>query len=242
MTKPLWVALLLAAGLVHARPAKPPAMEHATLTEGFLAAHPDLRWRLEGVRFYEKEDYPAAMRSFLRAAGFADKPSQAIIAEMHWKGVGTPRDRPLAYAWMDIAAERLYPDLVAHREAYWEALTAAEREEAVRRGQAMLAEYGDAAAQPRLERILKRERRQVTGSRVGAVGNLKIIPNTGPLAGTGMTIAGHEYYADKYWKPSHYWAHQDALWNAPRRGQVVVGDVEKAAPVPAKETTPERND
>lgn len=90
MTKPLWVALLLAAGLVHARPAKPPAMEHATLTEGFLAAHPDLRWRLEGVRFYEKEDYPAAMRSFLRAAGFADKPSQAIIAEMHWKGVGTP--------------------------------------------------------------------------------------------------------------------------------------------------------
>ena len=85
---------------------------------------------------------------------------------------------------------------------------------------------GDAAAQPRLERILKRERRQVTGSRVGAVGNLRIIPNTGPLAGTGMTLRGDEYYAPQYWQPEKYWQLQDALWKAPLKGRVRVGELE----------------
>lgn len=221
--------MLLAAGVLaagQAPAADPPKVDPMILTEGFLSAHPDLRWRMEGLQAYEKKDYARAMDLLRRAAGYADKPSQAIIAEMYWKGTGVPKDRPLAYAWMDIAAERLYSDLVVFRETYWNALTEAEREEAIRRGQPLLAEYGDDVAKPRLEKILKREKRNVTGSRVGYVGNLTIIPFTGPLAGSGMAVSGDEYYAKKYWEPKFYWEYQDRLWKAPLRGRVLVGELE----------------
>ena len=238
--KAVAAALLLALGALpaQAQTAETAEVDPAVLTEGFLGAHPDLRWRLEGLRAYEAKDYQTALTRLLRAARHADKPAQAIIAEMHWRGLGVPQDRALGYAWMDIAAERLYPAFLSHREAYWEALTPAEREDAITRGQAVLAEYGDDAAKPRLEAVLRREKRKVTGSRVGFVGTLTIIPFTGPMAGTGMTLAGQEYYADKYWEPKAYWAHQDQVWNAPLRGRVVVGDVQKADPgaAPAPET------
>lgn len=244
MAVTLAVALAMTGGGVQAAP-PPPKADVVMMTEGFLAAHPDLRWRNEGMRAYQAKDYTVALTRFQRAARHADKPAQALIADMYWRGVGVPQDRPLAYAWMDIAAERLYPSFVAYRESYWEALTPAEREDAVARGQAVLAEYGDDAAKPRLAKILKRERRNVTGSRTGFAGTLTIIPYTGPLAGTGMTLSGHEYYAEKYWEPAAYWAHQDELWSAPLRGRVTVGDLQKAgadgAPEPAADDTPDRD-
>ena len=242
---PRMTGWLLAAAVLALAPvrAAPPAPDPATMTEGFLAAHPDLRWRLEGLRAHQAGDYALALTRLLRAASFADKPAQAIIAEMHWRGQGVPQDRPLAYAWMDIAAERLYPGFVAYREAYWEALSPSERADAIARGQAVLAEYGDALAKPRLEKVLLRERRKVTGSRVGFVGNLTIVPFTGPLAGTGMTVTGEEYYADKYWKPDAYWAEQDRIWEAPLRGRVKVGELENAPmDAPPGATDPDRGD
>lgn len=220
--------VLILSVLVWARPAvaQPASTEQATMTDGFLAAHPDLRWRAEGARAYERKDYPVALALFKRAAYHADKPSQAIIADMYWQGTGIAQDRAIAYAWMDIAAERLYPDFLAQREFYWARLEEAQRKEAITRGQAILAEYGDDVAKPRLEKILRRGMSAMTGSRVGHVGNLVIIPHTGPLAGTGMTIRGDQYYDRRYWQPDQYWRMQDAVWEAPRKGRVDVGEVE----------------
>ncbi|MGN6511974.1 MAG: hypothetical protein ACTHKZ_00135 [Lysobacteraceae bacterium] len=208
-----------------------PGIDPDVLTEGFLAAHPDLRWRAEGVRDYAAGRYGVALQELLRAARYADKPSQAMIAGMYWDGVGVPRDRPLAYAWMDIAAERMYHDFIVYREIYWNALSADERRDAIRRGQAILAEYGDDVAKPRLEKVLRREARQATGSRVGFVGNLTIVPFTGPLAGTGLTLRGDQYYAEEYWKPEQYWRLQDQIWKAPERvPHVEVGPLQPVAP------------
>ena len=215
-------------------------IDPAVLTEGFLAAHPDLRWRAEGVRSYERKDYASALTELKRAAYYGDKPAQAIIAEMYWGGIGVPTDRALAYAWMDVAAERLYHDFLVRREGYWRALDEAQRRDALERGQAVLAEYGDDVAKPRLEQILRREKRRATGSRVGYVGNLTIVPFTGPLAGTGMTLSGDQYFAPKYWQPEKYWELQDAIWKAPLKGRVRVGDVENVPPPPAQ--LPERKD
>src|SRR3546814_6828921 len=83
------------------------------------------------------------MDQFLRAARYADKPSQAMVAEMHWRGLGVPQDRELGYAWMDLAAERMYPNFVIKRERYWQLLDADQRSNAIERGQQLLAEYGD---------------------------------------------------------------------------------------------------
>src|SRR5690606_14310750 len=71
-------------------------------SEGFLDAHPDLKYRQAGLKAYEEGDHAEAMNLFRRAARFADKPSQGMIAEMLWRGEGIEQDRPSAYAWMDL--------------------------------------------------------------------------------------------------------------------------------------------
>ncbi len=210
------------------------------MTEGFLSAHPDLRWRREALHAYANKRYDEAMEYFLRSARYADKPAQAMIAEMYWKGIGVPQDRALGYAWMDLAAERFYSNFVIRREQYWETLDAAQQRQAIERGQPLLAEYGDAAAKPRMAKILRKQRMS-TGSRVGFVGNLQIIPFTGPDAGSGMSIRGDEYYAPKYWRAEEYFKWQDEVWDAPgaRKGKVQVGEVENADRArPAAKDTP----
>ena len=222
-------------------PGIPPEM----LTAGFLAAHPDIRWRREGAYSYNHEEYDIAMDQFLRAARHADKPSQATIAEMYWKGLGVPRDPELGYAWMDLAAERMYPNFVIKREQYWRQLDDAQRRRAIERGQALLAEYGDAAAKPRLAKVLRQAKREITGSHAGFVsGGLEIVPMTGPLAGTGVTLSPEQYYAPEFWEPGPYFTAQDAEWGMPQHGRVDVGDVqnvpvaEDRAPDPDADPSP----
>jgi len=207
-----------------------PGMSADLMTEGFLSAHPDLRWRREGLHSYTNQRYDEAMDHFLNAARYADKPAQAMIAEMYWKGIGVSQDRAIGYAWMDLAAERYYSNFIIKREQYWGEMTSAEQAAAIERGQPLLVEYGDSAAKPRMARMLRRNR-NVTGSRVGFTGNLEIIPFTGPNAGRGVRIRADEYYAAKYWQPDKYFEWQDQMWDAPpaRKGRVDVGDIESVA-------------
>src|SRR3546814_2441093 len=89
------------------------------VTSGFLNSHPDLRYRLLGMEAMREDRHGDAFKFFRRAAHFADKPSQGMVAEMLWNGDGVERDRALAYAWMDLAAERGYAGFLGLRERYW---------------------------------------------------------------------------------------------------------------------------
>ena len=191
-------------------------------SEGFLTRHPDLKYRLLALTAYRKEDFADALSKFKRAARFADKPSQGMVAEMLWEGQGVPVDRPAAYIWMDLAAERGYKMMLVKRELYWEALTAAERERALELGDALYGEYADKYAKPRLESKLRQARMKTTGSRTGFASNLRIeIPTPSGL----RTINGSDYYKDEYWKPEHYWAMQDSDWKD-NEGRVDIGEIQ----------------
>lgn len=203
-------------------PNRRPLEAEVMMSESFLGAHPDLKYRLSGLDRHAQRQWDRALEDFRRAARYGDKPSQGMLGEMYWQGQGVPVDRATAYAWMDIAAERGYPVLLAKREQYWNALDEAERARAVAVGRPLYDEYGDPAAKPRLERLLKRERRNLTGSRVGSVGNLTIrIPTPNGM----REVRGSTFYQDKYWKPEQYWHWQDYDWKKPPQGDVSVGDV-----------------
>lgn len=215
-----------------------PAVSHAQATRGqervvatsasFLAAHPDLRFRLEGLDAVNNGRPEEAIALFRRAARYADKPSQSMLGELHWTGSGVPVDRVQGYIWMDVAAERGFPLMVAKRESYWSQLSAEEQQQAREIGVAVMDEYGDAAAKPRLEKILLKAKRNVTGSRVGSVGNLVIqIPTPSGF----REVRGTDYYDRKFWEPKLYFQWQDQDWIEPQ-GEVDVGDVE-AAPAEA---------
>ena len=195
-------------------------------SEAFLAAHPDLANRTRGMEAYDAGEFGDALDWFRLAARYADKPSQAMVAEMLWKGEGGARDPALAYAWMDLAAERGYPGFTAVREHYWEQLDEAQRRQALARGQDVYAEYGDAVAQPRIAAVLRRERRRTTGSRTGFVGALRVVvPGPG---GTTQEIDGSQFYDARFWDPVRYQAWHDSTWARPRIGRVTVGELEDA--------------
>ncbi|WP_407353215.1 hypothetical protein [Luteimonas sp. R10] len=219
------MGVLLAAGLPFFAVCAQNGEEELVLgSEAFLTAHPDLNNRRRGWETYEAGRHEEALTYFRRAARYADKPSQAMVAEMLWKGEGGPRDPALAYAWMDLAAERGYPGFTFIRERYWAQLDRAQRQDAMVRGEEVYAEYGDSAARPRIDAVLRRERWRTSGSRAGFVGALQVqIPGPGEQM---QSIDGSRFYDPKFWDPDEYQAWHDAIWMAPREGRVDVRDVQ----------------
>lgn len=233
---------LLTAALAAALPALPaaaasddPAADRELVSAGFLTGHPDMKYRLMGLQAFKAGKNDDALRYFQRAAYFADKPAQGMVAEMLWKGEGVPQDRALAYAWMDLAAERGYVGFLGLRETYWAALSPAERERAIDEGQALYARYGDAAAQPRIASRLRQQRRSITGSRTGFAGNVKIYFGNGEVGFSQMD--GTKFFDDKYWDPKKYQAWTDSIWQQPRIGTVSVGE---ASALPAGDSAASR--
>ena len=207
------------------KPPADPTQDELMMSAGFLSSHPDLRYRLNGQKRYAEGEFREAFEFFQRAAWYGDKPSQGMVAEMLWNGQGTDQDRALAYAWMDLAAERGYEGFVGHRERYWKALDEAERARALEVGQTVYARYGDQASEPRLAAVLRRERARQAGSRTGFTGALKIyIPGPG---GDYLQIDGSTYYDERYWEPAKYRALQDSIWERSYTGRVDVGPVEQ---------------
>lgn len=165
-----------------------------------------------------RQNLPAAITYLRRAANYGDKVSQAIMAELLWSGNGIEQDRALAYAWMDLAAEHGSLTLLAKREAYWQQLSPQEQARALAVGQEVYAHYGDEVAQPRQERIMRRERRKATGSRLGQNGlgaqiclSARIDPSESSIATEiecGAIVDSSTYYSDRFWEPEQYWAWQ----------------------------------
>lgn len=231
----LALVLLITFGLSCAAPiarAEAPARKEM-MTASFLAAHPDVKFRMEGMRAMDDNLPEPAFAAFVEASRYADKASQAMVAVMYWAGTGVSQDRAVAYAWMDLAAERGYKQFLGLREKYWNALTPDERERALRVGEAVYAEYGDAVAKPRLARKLDAARRKITGSRTGFVGALKVMV-PGP-SGEWLTLDGSTYYADRYWRPKDYFEWQDRILRAPQQGTVDVGPISSAGAAPPNE-------
>jgi hypothetical protein len=195
-----------------------PALAETTVSQraivsskAFLKHHPDLRYRFLGLREYDRGDHQRAMDRFLIAARWADKPSQAMIAQMYYLGRGVLRDPVQAYIWMDLAAERGSARMVMERERYWVQLDASQRARVLELGPEVYARYGDEAAGPRLARVLERGRRAMTGGRLGMSSQLDVVL---PTTAGSVIVRGEEFYQDSYWDLPSYWAWQERAWDA----------------------------
>ena len=235
--------IVLSAGLVASAPLragdvalpgsglKPELYPEIIQSSVFLHYHPDLRHRRDGFLALERGAHDFAERYFRKAARFSDKPSQAMLAEMYWRGEGVAQDRPLAYVWMDLAAERGYPNFIAFREHYWAALSEAERTRVGEIGPAVYAEYGDAAAKPRMEHMLRKGRMDFTGSRVGYVPFGLEVKVPSPTGGW-MSIHEDKVYEKRFWHSREYFEWQDTVFRRPVHGAVEVGPIVQEAASP----------
>ncbi|WP_267226124.1 hypothetical protein [Dyella silvae] len=205
--------------------------------------HPDLRYRQLGLDAYRNGSKERALRLLIEASRYADKPSQAMVAAMYWHGEGTAVDRPRAYAWMDLAADRGYRDLLVQRELFWHSLTEAERRTALDLGKEIYDQYSDDAGKLRLERSLSLVRNKGTGSHAGFIGSGNTIFSSGirgysndalpanSVARLLGQVDGHSMdfklvYDPMLWHAGPYMQLKDVQWqlSRPLQGHVDVGD------------------
>lgn len=213
-----------------------------------VATHPDLFYRDLGIRAYKANDKQAAVGLFLKAASYADKPAQAMLAAMYWNGDGIAMDRPRGYAWMDLAADRGYDDLLVQREKYWAQLSAPERQRAITGGRQIYAEYNNEQGLRKLDQVLRRATNQATGSRTGFGGNnltvrlrggaagpsIAPVQDNGPTVLGGTPVRGTDYYSPTLWSAAPYAKLKDRVWEYAHRemGTVEVGPLQ-SLPAPS---------
>lgn len=197
----------------------------------YLAFHPDERWLQNGMNERARARPQVAREYFQYAARYAQKAAQALYARMLWEGEGGITDHALAYAWMDLAAERGYPGLLTERDRLWAALDAAEQARALKLRPTVYAEYGDAAAKPRMERELRRGLHSRSGSHIGsstgrvqayrslsdaAAGPAVTMTTLGNVPARASTTtqfgAVEQLWNKRYWQPEPYWAFQEQRW------------------------------
>lgn len=195
--------------------------------------HPNELWRYRALRALKLDQPERALQNFSSAAKYGDKFSQHALSLMHWHGIGTVVDRAQAYVWADLAAERGYRDLLLVREKMWLGMNAAQRGQALLLGEALYAQYGDAAAKPRMEWAMRRALASATGSRLGFSIDRVEFMNHGAIANLGLSA--RDYYAEQRWDTKTYWREQDRQW----RAKVIVLPPEQLPDQPATDGAPE---
>lgn len=201
-----------------------PAWMDAAMSEGvFQAYHPDIRWQQRGIRHYRQQRFDAARRAFLEGANYADKASQAMLAQMYWRGEGVEQDPARAYAWMDLAAERGYPVFLVEREKMWRMLDRSDQGRAVQIGSDLYANYGDDIAKPRLVRLLKVGKiRTFTGSHAGYDAGIRVATRRADGSFDLSTTSTASYLHPRFWSPKRYWQTIDNIWHDLPTGEVIV--------------------
>jgi uncharacterized protein len=173
-----------------------------TYTEG----HPDVINEFAGMHRYAAGDYAGAMKSFLIAASYADKPSQLSIGLMYLNGQGVQKDPATGWAWISIAAERGYPQFVSTRDNLWEQLSSQQRRQAKAAQQQLYAQYGDPVTQPRMLQALQQ-----------GMANGGDASNASSDSGQKYCAQTHakecaDLYAKWFWDPKGYFAGRDSAW------------------------------
>ena len=239
--------LLLVAASAHADddPLQDPSVQKTLrgMADASTWYHPDLFGEFAGMRHYAHHRFKEAMKYFEIGAYYADKLSQLSIGLMYMNGEGVAKDPVKAYAWLDLAAERDYPDFVATRDRLKATLTPDQLAEAERQRKTLAERYGDEVAKPRMVAQLHQGQMQLTGSRTGFDSGASQL-NTKPTCGPSVVVGGNEtpsagcggaasLYAKARWEPKEYFASRDAEWKA----TVSVGAIESPAaaapPAPA---------
>lgn len=189
----------------------------------------------DGQRAYRAGFHFSAYQKFRRAAYWADKMAQHNVGVMLYRGEGVERDPARAWAWLELSAERGYPELVGIANAVWEDLEAGQRQKGQRiLEQELLPRYGDEVAIPRTTRRMESERRNVAGSRVGFVGNLKVYD-----IGSFGARSGEEYFNSDKWDFQRVVQREKQVFEALARGRVTIGELEFVDDEEGKPRNPE---
>jgi TPR repeat protein len=128
----------------------------------------------KAVEAIKHKEFKFAIDMYQVSASWAYKPAAYNLAVMYLKGEGVAVDKPRAMAWAALASERGDQEYVDARELIYAELTQDEFAKANEIWRDLKKTYGDAVALERAKMRWAQVKANMTGSRVGAIGNLKV--------------------------------------------------------------------
>ena len=194
------------------------------------SVHYDQVFRWRAMAAFEEGNVASAIENFERAARYADKPSQFALGVIHMKGDGVPRDRALAFAWLDVAAERGYEEIVEQRDLLWDQMTDGERAAGEYLSKRLFKKYGDDKAKRRHRSKTMAALQHSLGKSKSVRDDVIVTDLMNCSAGSvdfsrGNPCSERDFFASRF-DPERYWKVQDAAWG--RGGIVDVGPVIKS--------------
>lgn len=185
---------------------------------------PSSRLLAEAQRAYRARMFALALDNYKAAARWSDKFAQYNIGIMHLRGEGTEYDPLRGWAWLELSAERGYPQFVEAADSLWDLFKAAERD----RARAILATelapvYGDDATFERTAREMRFRRRDATGSRTGSLAMMQMLRI---YDSSGFPRAGTEFYDPEKWDFRNIVRYETQLMHAIHGGTVELRELE----------------
>lgn len=117
---------------------------------------------------YKAERYKQAFNYYHELAKFNDKFSQYRIGYMYATGRGVEKDMPKAYAWTYVASENRQKGYVNYHVKVRSELSPAELAAGRELANEYLEHYSTFAVASDAQRLIRKQKRQCTGSRVGS--------------------------------------------------------------------------
>ncbi len=140
-----------------------------------------------------KDGFPNdAFDKFRRSARYGNKEAQKNIGIMYVQGIGVTQNWSHAYCWLKLASTTGNPAYIAAREEVRKSLRADEMDSTREVCLEIVEEYGDIQALRHRERWIRRQKREVTGSRLGTMGSLRI--KIADATGYEWELAGDAYF------------------------------------------------
>lgn len=185
---------------------------------------PSSRLMSDAQRAYRARMYSSALSTYKAAARWSDKFAQYNIGMMHLRGEGTEYDPLRGWAWLELSAERGYPQFQEAADALWRLFDDAERD----RARAILENdllpvYGDEVTLERTAREMRFRQRDATGSRTGSLGMLQMLR---VIDASGFTRDGTEFYDPEKWDFQNIVRYETDLMIAIHGGTVELQELE----------------
>lgn len=185
---------------------------------------PGQRYMILAQRAYKAGMYDGALTHYKAAAYWADKFAQYNVGILHLRGEGTEYDPLRGWAWLELSAERGYPQFEEAADALWALFNDSERRRAqqILDGELMPV-YGDEQTLERTAREMRFRMRDATGTRTGSrafMGMLTIIDRT------GFPRDADEFYDPDKWNFDTIVAYETRLMERVARGNVELGELE----------------
>lgn len=133
-----------------------------------------------------------AFDKFERASRYGNKHAQTSVAMMYLKGVGVSKDWVVGYAWLKLASSLGNPETGRARDDVYTQLSDEEKSRVQEQIDLLNETYGDRLALERREEWVRKQKREVTGSRTGNTAGVEL--QVGDANGQTWQIPGTKYF------------------------------------------------